>query len=67
MSGMLNKAPCPCVRCGETIEVGEGHSVKVAGKGWRYEHGRCPVVNRALDSLDAMAAALFEAVKRSVK
>jgi len=69
---MLNKAACPCVRCGETIEPGDGHSVKVAGKGWAYEHGMCPVVNRAHDALDrsaldVVAAALFEATKRSVK
>lgn len=62
----LNRAPCPCVRCGETIEAGEGHSVKVPGKGWQYEHGQCPTFKRALDSLDiAAAAALFEATKRS--
>lgn len=72
MIGMLNKAPCPCVRCGEIVKTGDGHFVKIPGKGWKVEHGMCPVIQRAQDTLDraaldGLAARLFEATKRSLK
>lgn len=64
MSHMLNKAACPCIRCGETIEPGRGFSIKVKGKGWGYEHSQCPVVGRAHDALDTMARALLDSITK---
>lgn len=64
---MLNKAPVACIRCGETVEVGDGHFVKVAGKGWKVEHATCPVVQRARDSLDVMAHAYIQALQIAMR
>lgn len=64
---MQNKAPGPCVVCGETVPANEGHFIKIKGQGWKVQHGICPVVQRAHDSLDIMARAFFEASRARIK
>jgi len=61
---MLNKAAVPCVRCGETVEIGDGHFVKIAGKGWKVEHGSCPVIKRTYDALNAAALAMLNSLTK---
>jgi hypothetical protein len=37
---MRNRYPGVCYRCGERVEVGDGHFERYAG-GWRTQHVKC--------------------------
>jgi hypothetical protein len=64
---MLNRAACLCVVCSERVEIGDGHFIKIRGKGWAVQHGQCPVVRRAHDTLDTMALAFLQAVRSQAR
>ena len=42
---MRNRYPGTCYRCGERVEVGEGHFEK-HGRGWRTQHAECAIMYR---------------------
>ena len=43
---MRNKYPGICYRCGERVEVGQGHFEKIIGGGWRVQHASCAIKYR---------------------
>lgn len=42
---MRNRHPGTCYRCGERVEVGEGHFERFQG-GWRTQHASCAILYR---------------------
>jgi hypothetical protein len=46
---MKNKYPGICYRCGQYVNVGEGHFERNIGKGWRVQHANCAIKYRRTD------------------
>lgn len=46
---MRNKYPGTCYRCGDRVEVGEGHFERVPGGKWRVQHASCTIKYRGTD------------------
>jgi len=42
---MRNKYPGTCYRCGDRVEVGDGHFERL-GSAWRTQHAACAIEHR---------------------
>ena len=42
---MRNQYPGTCYRCGKTVEAGQGHFERNAGR-WRTQHATCAIEHR---------------------
>ena len=51
---MRNKFPGRCYRCGNMVEIGQGHFEKYSG-GWRTQHATCCIEARTERGFDSPA------------
>jgi N-glycosidase YbiA len=54
---MRNRYPGVCYRCGERVEVGEGHYERYKG-GWRTQHADCAIEYRGIKEGDVKPGSL---------